>query len=95
MIWGIIAGTGFCLWIWSIQANPEGSYTFPGHATAKKATGGPYRFMRHPLYAGTWLQVVGYAGLAAGFWNALVAGILADLILEEFTAREVLPRDQK
>ena len=37
------------------------------------ATDGPYRFVRHPLYTGNILLVVGFALAASRWWNLPVA----------------------
>jgi len=44
--------------------------------------------MDHPMYVGEWLAVVGMAGMAAGVWNAMAVGLVAELLLREWAMRE-------
>lgn len=38
---------------------------------------GPYRYIRHPMYAGVTLAVTGYGMLAGTWWSGVIAGLLA------------------
>jgi protein-S-isoprenylcysteine O-methyltransferase Ste14 len=48
-----------------------------GHTVA---TGGPYRYVRHPAYAGTILYELAVA-ILLGSWPALIAGGVSSLLL--------------
>lgn len=98
-----LAGTalvalGFGLGTWAMVANPFFSAVVRiqkdrGHAVA---TGGPYRLVRHPAYAGA---VLGYLAspLMLGSWWALIPAALASVTvfirtaLEDRTLHEELP----
>jgi protein-S-isoprenylcysteine O-methyltransferase Ste14 len=57
----------------------------------KLITGGPYRFLRHPLHAGLLLQILGFALIANLRWVyllAIIAGVVA--IPREFHEEQIL-----
>jgi len=78
---------GFALTVWAARVNPDGARAMPGTATRRVAAG-PYRFMRHPMYVGTWLWIVGMAGCGGGFGSAFAVGILAELLFRDWIHRE-------
>lgn len=102
MIWfyGILTAAGWALLIWACAVNPVGAARGPeplGELYGRRGNvplytvrtrRGPYRWMDHPMYIGEWLAAVGMAGLAAGIWNALAAGLVAELLLREWIIRE-------
>jgi protein-S-isoprenylcysteine O-methyltransferase Ste14 len=91
MIWlyGIMTAAGWLLAGWALGVNPYGSnppdIIAPLHLRVRS---GPYRFLRHPMYVGEWMAAVGMAGLAAGLWNAMAVGLVAELLLREWAMRE-------
>ena len=46
----------------------------------KKIKTGPYRFMKNPMYVGNLMFVSGCAGMAAGVWNAIAVGSVAEMV---------------
>jgi len=92
MTWayGAIAAVGVLLTLWATAVNPIGAMSPPAPRPPHVAlvTRGPYRWLRHPMYVGQWLMVVGCAGLAAGIWNAVAIGIVAELVFLDWCARE-------
>lgn len=80
---------GFLLNAWAVWANPAGAQSgpspMPHHLRTQR---GPYRYLRHPMYLGSWFLIVGAAGLAGGVWNVISVGILAELLLREWAWRE-------
>jgi len=87
IIWGTVALLGFALSAWAAVSLPEGTVLFPV-PIAKRTSAGPYRWLRHPMYLGNWMLITGCAGLAAGFWNAIAVGTLAELLMREWAWRE-------
>ena len=96
---GVIAcqAIGFAVMLWSRLSFPSGSFSFgakPVGPTIVQA--GPYRFIRHPIYAGAflilWGSIAGHASIAdAGI--GLVASLLAlgKIVQEERLLRASLP----
>jgi protein-S-isoprenylcysteine O-methyltransferase Ste14 len=80
-----VTGAGVALRQWSIAT--LGS-SFTGHVQIQAGqtvvSTGPYRWLRHPSYAGQWLEMIG-VGLATG--NALSAAICASVPLAGLTRR--------
>jgi len=77
------------LFVWATAANSFFSrivriQTERGHAVA---TGGPYRIVRHPAYAGAILYELAVSFLLAS-WPALIASVLSVLLLILRTALE-------
>jgi protein-S-isoprenylcysteine O-methyltransferase Ste14 len=80
---------GFALFSWSMVANAHFATVVRigqegEHAVCDR---GPYRFVRHPGYAGAVLQALGLP-LILGSWWALMAGAAAVLLLVARTALE-------
>lgn len=89
---------GFVLLTWSMVANRYFEPTvriqeLRGHQVA---AGGPYRFVRHPGYAGLILQSLALP-IAVGAWAALIPGAIGITVfvirtaLEDRTLRDELP----
>jgi protein-S-isoprenylcysteine O-methyltransferase Ste14 len=80
-----VTGAGVALRQWSIAT--LGS-SFTGHVQVQAGqtvvSAGPYRWLRHPSYAGQWLEMIG-VGLATG--NALSAAICVTVPLAGLTRR--------
>jgi protein-S-isoprenylcysteine O-methyltransferase Ste14 len=89
---------GFGVSVWAMAANRFFStfvriQTDRGHTVA---TGGPYRFVRHPGYAGFILGSTGTPLLLGSLWAILPAALscavlLVRTVLEDRTLREELP----
>lgn len=88
ILFSVCAIVGLGLVMWAGVSLPEGTVLFPLPIKAI-STAGPYRFLRHPMYVGNVLAIAGFAGLAAGVWNALAVGGLAELVMREWAWREV------
>jgi len=86
---GVVMGLGYALVVWATAANRFFSLIVRiqgerGHAVA---TGGPYRWVRHPAYVGGILSYL--AGpILLGSWWALLPGILCGLLMVLRTALE-------
>jgi protein-S-isoprenylcysteine O-methyltransferase Ste14 len=86
---GVVMGLGYALAVWATAANRFFSLIVRiqaerGHAVA---TGGPYRWVRHPAYVGGILSYL--AGpILLGSWWALLPGILCGLLMALRTALE-------
>jgi protein-S-isoprenylcysteine O-methyltransferase Ste14 len=80
-----VTGAGVALRQWSIATLGR---SFTGHVQIRAdqtvVATGPYRWLRHPSYAGQWLEMIG-VGLATG--NALGAAICATVPLIGITRR--------
>jgi len=93
---------GFGLSVWAMAANRFFSsvvriQTDRGHAVA---SGGPYRIVRHPGYAGFILGSLGTPLLLGSLWALVPAAlscvvILVRTALEDRTLREELPGDRE
>ena len=94
----VVCILGYALAVWATASNAYFSQivriqTERGHEVA---TGGPYRFVRHPAYTGTILTSVATPILLASWW-AFAVGVLAALlmilrtILEDRTLQAELP----
>ena len=87
---GLLAtAAGLAVTIWASAVNPFFSsviriQTDRGHHVI---TSGPYRFVRHPAYAGAPLLFVG-SGLALGSWLAALIGLVMVLLLLRRTGQE-------
>jgi protein-S-isoprenylcysteine O-methyltransferase Ste14 len=69
-----VAGIGFCLWARFVLAG-----NWSGTVTVKQdhelVVSGPYRVVRHPIYTGLLLAMIG-TGLAIDRWRAVLAVLL-------------------
>ena len=94
----VVCCLSYALAVWATASNAYFSQivriqTERGHEVA---TGGPYRFVRHPAYTGTILTSVAIPILLASWW-AFAVGVLAALlmilrtILEDRTLQAELP----
>jgi protein-S-isoprenylcysteine O-methyltransferase Ste14 len=98
VIGNILMILGFVLMTWSMIANRyfEPSVRIQDSRGHQVATAGPYRFVRHPGYAGVILQFLALP-VAVGAWAALIpgaAGVVVFIIrtaLEDRTLHEELP----
>jgi protein-S-isoprenylcysteine O-methyltransferase Ste14 len=73
---------GHALWIWAMVSNKFFSQVVRiqserGHAVA---TAGPYRYVRHPAYAGLILFDLAVSILLASWWALLAGGVCAILL---------------
>ncbi len=89
---------GQLLFTWSMVSNPFFSTAVRIQMDRGQtvATGGPYRFVRHPGYLGYIIMMVGTALLFGSLWALVPAGVVAVLMivrtaLEDNTLREELP----
>ncbi len=94
----VIAGLGYALGTWAMASNAFFSQVVRiqkdrGHTVA---TGGPYRYVRHPAYMGVFAFELVTPFLLGSLW-ALIPGVLNALLtlvrtaLEDKTLREELP----
>ncbi len=94
----VIAALGYALGTWAMATNAFFSMVVRiqedrGHAVA---SGGPYRYVRHPAYVGTFAFELA-TPIMLGSWWALIPGGLAALLtlvrtaLEDKTLHEELP----
>jgi protein-S-isoprenylcysteine O-methyltransferase Ste14 len=89
---------GFVPLTWSMMTNRyfEPSVRIQKSRGHQVATGGPYRYVRHPGYVGVILQFLALP-IAAGAWAALIPGAVGIVVfvirtaLEDRTLREELP----
>jgi protein-S-isoprenylcysteine O-methyltransferase Ste14 len=89
---------GFIPLAWSMVANRnfEPSVRLQAERGHQVASGGPYRFVRHPGYAGLVLQFLALP-IALGAWMALIPGLLGVAVfvirtaLEDRTLQDELP----
>jgi protein-S-isoprenylcysteine O-methyltransferase Ste14 len=91
----VAAGLGFSVWArWHLGTNWSGSVTLKeNHALIRT---GPYGYVRHPIYTGLLLALLGTA-VAIGEWRGLLAVAFAFLAfayksgIEEHRMRETFP----
>jgi protein-S-isoprenylcysteine O-methyltransferase Ste14 len=76
----VVTGLGIALRRWAISTLGQ---FFVGHVLVQPGqTGvstGPYRWLRHPSYAGQWLEMIGI-GLGTGNGLSMATGVLVPLI---------------
>ena len=83
-----LAVAGGALLIWTFHTlGPNLTDTVVTRRAHTLVTGGPYRWVRHPLYTSTLLTVVGNS-LTAANWFLLAAGALVFTIMVIRTSRE-------
>lgn len=102
-VWTAYAGAflfllGMALITWTMSVNRFAEPTVRiqtdrGHTVV---TSGPYRYIRHPMYAGTIPMYVATALVLGSLWALALAGVLAVLLvwrtaLEDRTLRRELP----
>lgn len=87
-IYSTVAMLGLLLIAWTERVNPGAGRSRPETPRVRTVTAGPYRYLAHPGYIGTWLFVAGLAGLAAGLWNVLAVGTGLELLLRDWANRE-------
>jgi protein-S-isoprenylcysteine O-methyltransferase Ste14 len=81
----LAVGLGLVSWVGITNPHVWSDETIrPGQAVY---TGGPYRFVRHPAYAGMILQALGVPALLGSLW-ALIPGILAAVLTVVATSQE-------
>ena len=87
IVWSVLTVAGIALVVWAHISLPKGTDLMPKPAVilTKK---GPYRFVQHPMYIGNVAFVAGLGGLAAGIWNALALGVLADMLMRFWAGLE-------
>ena len=86
---GLVAGAAL-LGVWTLAHNRPGNFNIRPEpkASGQLVTGGPYRFVRHPMYSALLLfaaaEVVAYADAWKSLaWLALAAVLFAKAMLEE------------
>jgi protein-S-isoprenylcysteine O-methyltransferase Ste14 len=94
----VVTALGFALAVWSMRANAYFSTVVRiqddrGHAVA---SGGPYRYVRHPGYSGQLLVNLGTPLLLGSLWTVILAVLaialfVARTALEDKTLHEELP----
>lgn len=72
-LWAVAVGLG--LIAWALLTLGEGMLGGVEPTAARLVTRGPYRWVRHPVYAGMLIAMAGY-GVAAGSWPGLAATAL-------------------
>lgn len=82
----IASGFGLAIWArWTLGASS--TLTSVPARDARLVTGGPYRWLRHPVYTAAFLLIPGVAGLTANLF-ILAAGLGALAVLVVRTPRE-------
>ncbi len=94
----IVGGLGAALFIWAMASNKFFSQVVRiqnerGHAVAQ---GGPYRWIRHPGYAGVILMEIGAPLILGSWWALIPSGLIVVLmiirtVLEERALQAELP----
>jgi protein-S-isoprenylcysteine O-methyltransferase Ste14 len=76
----VVTGLGIALRRWAISTLGQ---FFVGHVLVQPGqtvvSTGPYRWLRHPSYAGQWLEMIGI-GLGTGNGLSMATGVLVPLI---------------
>ena len=91
----VALGLLFAFWArWHIGRNWSGTVTVKENHTLVRS--GPYRWVRHPIYSGMGLALIGTAlaiGAAYGFIATalILAGFIVKLTVEEARMREAFP----
>jgi protein-S-isoprenylcysteine O-methyltransferase Ste14 len=85
----VIAALGYGLVTWSMAANAFFSQVVRIQADRDHtvATGGPYRYVRHPAYVGTFAFELATPILLGSLW-ALIPGVISALLILVRTALE-------
>ena len=94
----VVSMLGYGLFLWAMASNAYFSegVRIQGERGHTVATGGPYRYLRHPGYLGSILAMIATPFLLGSFWAAIPAAISAVLYilrtgLEDQTLIEELP----
>jgi protein-S-isoprenylcysteine O-methyltransferase Ste14 len=80
---------GLALMVWARVAFPKGSFRVTAEpAGSQVLQRGPYRFIRHPMYAGAllilWMSIAGHLTIFnAGIGSLATVAILGKILLEE------------
>jgi protein-S-isoprenylcysteine O-methyltransferase Ste14 len=88
---------GFAVMLWSRASFPSGSFSFGAKPVSSTiVTAGPYKLIRHPIYAGAmlilWGSVAGHASFVnAGIGLAATFFTLGKIVHEERLLRSSLP----
>ncbi len=89
--WGWLAIPGLCLALWSMWS--LGSSFSIAPAARKLVLRGPYRFIRHPMYAGEILSLSGACIASLISWNVCVLVIFSTSIYIRIVEEEALFKD--
>ena len=89
--WGWLAIPGLCLALWSMWS--LGSSFSIAPAARKLIVQGPYRFIRHPMYAGELLSLSGACIASLIPWNICVLVIFSTSIYIRIVEEEALFKD--
>jgi protein-S-isoprenylcysteine O-methyltransferase Ste14 len=94
----VVCALGYALFVWATASNAFFSQIVRiqserGHTVA---TGGPYRYVRHPAYVGAILYELAVSILFASWWSLIASGLGAALLilrtaLEDRTLQAELP----
>lgn len=94
----LAAGLGYAAFIYAMASNAffSGGVRIQSERGHAVASGGPYRFVRHPGYLGTIVAQLGTPFLLGSWWALIPAAALAALFvmrtrLEDVTLRRELP----
>jgi protein-S-isoprenylcysteine O-methyltransferase Ste14 len=87
-IFGFMILVGAALEFAAILANPKGAISPPEALPEARTTRFPYSILKHPMYIGTWLYVVGLAGYGSGPATAASIGVVLALLYRDWICRE-------
>ena len=86
------------LLVWSVRAMGSNKFNMSPelHERAELCTTGPYRYIRHPMYAAVLaftlvLVVIDFGWARAGVWAILLANMSIKMIWEEWLLSRTLP----